>query len=192
MKFFIGDKEQRLSRRLCNGESAARQEFYNLYADYLSAICARYVADEDDLKDVFQDCMVSILTGIGRFEYRGAGSLQAWATRVAVNQSLTYLKTKKKNEMLLLDGDVAADAADDISEPPPISNVPPEELHRMVSQLPTGYRTVLNLYVFENKSHKEIAQLLGIKADTSASQLHRAKHQLAKMIKEYNSKRQPR
>ena len=70
-------------------------------------------------------------------------------------------------------------------EDPPVSNVPPDVLHRMICELPTGYRTVFNLYVFEDKSHKEIAELLGIKKDTSASQLSRAKNLLAKKIREY-------
>jgi RNA polymerase sigma-70 factor (ECF subfamily) len=38
----------------------------------------------------------------------------------------------------------------------------------------------------EGKSHQEIAALLGIRKDTSASQLHKAKRMLAKMIKKYN------
>jgi len=58
----------------------------------------------------------------------------------------------------------------------------------MLSRLPTGYRTVFNLYVFENRSHQEIADLLGIKENSSASQLHRAKNLLARMIREYNNK----
>ena len=57
----------------------------------------------------------------------------------------------------------------------------------MIRQLPEGYRTVLNLYVFEERSHKEIAVLLGIKESSSASQFHRAKNILAKKIKEYKS-----
>ena len=55
----------------------------------------------------------------------------------------------------------------------------------MIKELPDGYRTVFNLYVFEDKSHKEIASLLGIKEDSSASQLFRAKKILATRIKEY-------
>ena len=55
----------------------------------------------------------------------------------------------------------------------------------MISQLPDGYRTVFNLFAIEGKSHKEIAALLGIKADTSASQFFRAKNILAKQIDNY-------
>ena len=44
-----------------------------------------------------------------------------------------------------------------------------------------------NLYVIDDKNHKEIAQLLGIKENTSASQLHKAKSMLAQKIKHYRT-----
>ena len=56
---------------------------------------------------------------------------------------------------------------------------------KILAELPDGCRTVFNLYVFEEKSHKEIAEMLGIKVHSSTSQLHRAKNLLAKRIKEY-------
>ena len=58
----------------------------------------------------------------------------------------------------------------------------PDDIHRAIMQLPTGYRTVLNLYVFEDKSHKEIAQILGIKESSSASQLNRAKKMIRNIL----------
>ena len=81
-------------------------DFYALYADYLTGICARYVGNGDSLKDVLQDCLVNIITHVGEFEYRGAGSLQAWATKIAVNQSLKFLKEQKHGEFVTLEWDV--------------------------------------------------------------------------------------
>ena len=63
--------------------------------------------------------------------------------------------------------------------------VPPKVLAGMIKALPDGYRTVFNLFVFEKKSHKEIAQMLGIKENSSASQFFRARALLARQIKEY-------
>lgn len=188
MKLFVGDKEKRLVRRLRNGETAAIQDLYSLYADYLMGVCARYIADEEDLKDVFQDFFLRILTHIDAFAYRGAGSLQAWLTKIAVNEALKFLKMKHRHLFVRLDREPADEPeADD----PPIDDLPPEVLHRLVSELPTGYRTVFNLYVFENKSHQEIAALLGIRTDTSASQLHRAKNRLVEKIAHYRSSQHP-
>jgi RNA polymerase sigma-70 factor (ECF subfamily) len=68
--------------------------------------------------------------------------------------------------------------------------ISPDTLHQMISELSVGYRTVINLYVFEGYSHKQIADLLGITESTSASQLYFAKRILARRIKELtNNKR---
>ena len=172
-----------------DGEKSAAREFYSLYADYLAGICSRYIDDEDDLKDVFQDALIHIFTHIGNFQYRGAGSLQAWVSKVMVNQSLKFLRAKQRHEFVQLDEDVT-DVLDD--DEPPVSDIPPDVIQQMLSRLPVGYRTVLNLYVFEGMSHKEIASMLGIKENSSASQLHRAKRLLAQMIKQYYTNIPPR
>ncbi len=191
MNFFIGDKEKKLVKQLRHGNSTAMHDFYALYADYLTGICARYVGNGDSLKDVLQDCLVNIITHVGEFEYRGAGSLQAWATKIAVNQSLKFLKEQKHGEFVTLEWDVPdSEKYREDEEDPPISDIPPDVIHRFITELPTGYRTVFNLYVFENKSHQEIAATLGIKKDSSASQLHRAKSLLAKKIEQYNTSKQ--
>ena len=65
-----------------------------------------------------------------------------------------------------------------------MSGLTEEQLMNMIERLPPGYRIVFNLFVIEGKSHKEIAQILNIKPDTSASQFYKARNLLAKMIKE--------
>ena len=182
-------EEQRLVKRLQEGDKTAAREFYSLYADSLAGVCSRYITDEEDLKDVFQNALVHIFSHIADFEYRGVGSLQAWTTRVMVNESLRFLRTKKQHEIVQLDN-VAVDEIDD--DDPSISDIPPDTIRQMLSSLPTGYRTVLNLFFFEDMSHQEIAHLLGIKKDTSASQLHKAKKLLLKMIRKYKEDNPPR
>lgn len=177
-----GNEEQRLVKRLQEGDKSAAREFYARYAGCLAGVCARYIADEEDIKDVFQNAFAHIFSHIGEFEYRKEGSLEAWATKVMVNESLKFLRTRKRHELLPPDYDVVDESDDDLS----ISDIPPDIIRQMLSQLPTGYRTVLNLYVFEGKSHQEIARLLGIRKGSSASQFHKAKKMLAKMFKKYN------
>ena len=73
-------------------------------------------------------------------------------------------------------------------EEPDVGNIPEQVIQEMIKELPEGYRTVLNLYAFEEKSHKEISELLGISESTSASQLHRARSLLARKINDYKKK----
>ena len=188
---FIGNSdEQRLVKRLRNGDNGAMKEFYSQYAPYLKGVCSRYIPDKEDAKDVFQNALVRIITHITEFRYQGQGSLQAWAAKIMAHEAIRFLRDAKRHEMTVWNDDVMeVPEADD----PPIRDIPPEVIQQMVRQLPTGYRTVFNLYVFEDKSHEEIASLLGISVGTSSSQLHRAKNLLADMIKEYNdNKKQPR
>ena len=164
------------------------REFYARYADLLTAVCARYVANKEDVKDVFQDALVAIFSHVADFHYRGPGSLRAWATKIAVNESLRFLQASHRLELQQLRTDVRQPEPD--VDDPPISDVPPEVIHQMVSRLPVGYRTVFNLYVFEDHSHSDIAHLLGISKSTSTSQLHRAKQLLARMITDYLNHKQ--
>ena len=78
--------------------------------------------------------------------------------------------------------DVIPDTQD---EEPEIERIPPNVLTTMIAKLPTGYRMVLNLYVFEHCSHHEIANKLGIKESSSSSQLSRARQILTQMITDY-------
>lgn len=185
---FIGNEEQRLVKRLQEGDKTAAREFYARYGGSLAGVCVRYIADEEDVKDVIQNALVHIFSHITDFKYRGSGSLEAWVVRIAVNESLKFLRTKVQHELLQPDYDVIDDSEDD----PSVRDIPPDIIRQMLNRLPTGYRTVLNLYVFEGKSHQEIARLLGIKKDSSASQLLRAKSMLAQMIRKYNNNNNPR
>ena len=91
-----------------------------------------------------------------------------------------FLRNKKK--MLFVDDD--REIPDQAEEPPDPEAINADEVATAIQMLPDGYRTVFNLYAIEGKSHKEIAKILDIKPDTSASQYHRAKNMLAKILKE--------
>lgn len=171
--------EQAIITEIKKGNRLAMRTLYDQYSGYATAICLRYLADCDVVKDVLQDSFVKILTSVTQFEYRGEGSLKAWISRIVANQSLDYLK---KSSRFSFTDDIPQEMEDDV---PPIDDIPMEHLMRMIGELPVGYRTVLNLYVFEEKSHKEIAQLLGIKENSSASQFARAKKMLSKLMKDY-------
>lgn len=185
MRIFGKDKEQKIVQLFRRGDTSATDVLYAEYANYLTAVCARYISDDDDVKDVLQEAFIKIFTTIDTFDYRGSGSLKAWMGRIVVNESLQWLRQRKRSPFDRMEAE-PPDMPDDDPETDDLSS---DELTQLVRQLPEGYRAVLNLYVVEGKSHKEIAQLLGIKPDSSASQLHRAKNMLAHIIKDYKRHR---
>lgn len=175
------DNEQILLDLIKNNDHQAMHTLYCRYVRYLSAICSRYISLEDDIKDVLQDSFLKIFSSISSFNYRGSGSVKGWMAKIVLNETLKFVKrnyhfnfTELSNEEL-----------DIPDEMPSSENIPLPVIHQFIRELPDGYRAIFNLYVIEEKSHKEIAKLLGIKESTSASQLHRAKALLAKKIKNY-------
>ena len=166
---------------IVRGDISAKKYLYCQYAPYMTGVCARYITDREDVRDILQESFLKIFSSIESFEYRGPGSLKGWMTRIVVNESLKFLKRVCRFELIPLNEEIDEIAEDE----PDIDGIPLSELHAMIRELPIGYRTILNLFVFEEKSHKEIAKMLGIKENTSASQYHRAKNLLAEKIKKY-------
>lgn len=152
-----------------------------MFAPQAMAVACRYLPDADDAGDVLQESFIKIFSSIDHFVYRGEGSLRGWVLRIVANEALNLLR---RNAHMVFTDDVP-DMVDDDTDP---TIVPPDVLTTMIAHLPAGYRTVLNLYVFEQKSHKEIGTLLGIGESSSASQYLRAKRLLAKKIKEYKER----
>ncbi|WP_303014078.1 RNA polymerase sigma factor [uncultured Bacteroides sp.] len=176
-------EEQELSEQCRLGNNRARKELYEQYAGRLFAICLRYTGDRDTAQDLLHDGFIKIFDSFDKFTWRGEGSLRAWMERVMVNIALQYLR---KNDVMNQTAPLE-ELSDKYEEPEAadVEAIPQKILMRFIEELPAGYRTVFNLYTFEDKSHKEIAQILGINEKSSASQLFRAKSTLAKRVKEW-------
>lgn len=177
------DNEQHILEMFARGDNRAMDMLYAVYADYLTGVCSRYITQYDDLCDVLQEALVKVFTSISKFKYQGSGSLKAWLTRVVINEALMFLRNKKK--MLFVDDD--QEIPDQAEEPPAPDELDADNVAAAIQRLPDGYRAVFNLYAIEGKSHKEIAKILNIKPDTSASQYHRAKNMLARILKSQQS-----
>ena len=159
------------------------RRLYDRYSGYAMAVGLRYIPERDEVRDVLQDSFVKILTSIQQFNYQGEGSLKSWVSRIVSNRSIDYLREHQR--FMLVDN---IPEEPDESEEPDVGRVPPDVLMEMVGRLPANYRMVLNLFVYEQRSHREIAQVLGVRESTSSSLFFRARKMLARMIKEYLNK----
>lgn len=173
--------EEELTQRLKEGDNAARKALYERFAGVLLSLCQRYVGNREEAEDVLHDGFIQVFTsGILRFTWRGNGSLKAWLYRVFTNFSLNHLEAAKRLQMQ--DTEYLPDAPDDEEQPVSIDM---DVLHRLIEELPPGYRTVINLYLLEGWSHAEIAARLHITESTSASQYLRGKKLLKEKILHY-------
>lgn len=170
--------------RLKKGDKQLLGEFYDLYSPVLLAIAMRYTAVREDAEDVMHESLIKILRSLDKFNPRFSGSFEVWMRRITVNTSLNVLREKMKAQKIngweALAGEFEEDDPDR-SVPLP-EQLEPEKVIGLIGKLPAGYRMVLNLYVFENYTHKEIATELGISENTSKSQLSKARNLLRKMV----------
>ena len=140
------DTELELLKNILSGNVAAMKDFYTIYSGYLTTVCSRYVYDKDDMKDVLQESFIKIFKAITNFEYKGPGSLRAWSTRIVVNESLKFLKTREKLELVNKPIWDLPDMTED--EEPDFDEIPTSVVLEMIRSLPTGYRTVFTYYKF--------------------------------------------
>lgn len=160
----------------------AQKALYEKYAPVMMAVCMRYSREEERARDLLHDGFIRVFTQIG--SYRGKGSFEGWLRRIFVNLALEdYRKEKQKSRFMeeygIMHANVTESPEEDILD---IENIPRAEIFAMIRELPTGYRTVFNLFIFEEMSHKEIARSLGINEAASRSQFFRAKSILQKKI----------
>lgn len=183
------EKERQVFEKARDGDRKAVRQLYDRYSPFLAATCARFLPDKGDQKDVLQEGFVRIFSSLDKFDYRGEGSLKAWMRQIVVNECLKALRKRKRSVPIVFEDELRDDVEiDEDTGPPEVEKVPAAAIHEMIKELPEGYRAVFNLYVLEEKNHKEIAELLGITESTSASQLYRARMMLAKKIKDFLDK----
>jgi RNA polymerase sigma-70 factor (ECF subfamily) len=178
--------EEALIKKAIARDAGAVEALYDQYAPRLLSVCFRYCGNRDDAEDILHDGFIKIIQKIETFKIRSDGTLEAWMRRIMVNTALNFLRSRQK-EKNFVDIDPIVDKIDihdeEESDPEEIYlQVDRDKIMELICELPSGYRTVFNLYVFEQYGHREIAQLLGCSENTSKSQLSKARALLRKKM----------
>lgn len=161
-----------------NGDAVSQRKLYERYAGVMFGVCCRYVGDRSIAEDLLHDGFITVFTKIN--DFRGDGSFEGWCRRIFVNTALGYLRKRNplNNSVIVEEVRSLDNGQVDILE-----KMSGNELMAIISQLPDGYRTILNLYAVEGYSHKEIGEMLEISENTSRSQYSRARSKLMEMLR---------
>lgn len=139
----------------------------------------RITGEQTDAEDVLQDAFISAFQNLN--SYREDATFGAWLKRIVVNKALNHVQKNKKN-LMLAEQVKETGQQEWTEENEPIYSV--ETVKNAMSGLPSGFRTVLSLYLFEGYDHMEISEVLGITESTSKSQYKRAKDKLKTILKQ--------
>ncbi|MBQ9184549.1 MAG: sigma-70 family RNA polymerase sigma factor [Bacteroidales bacterium] len=161
------------------GDSAAKEALYNLYARRLFGLCRRYVDSSEVAGDLTHDAFIIIYSSIDRLQ--DPSKLEPWMSSIVRNIAFDFLE----KEGHLVHTDEVLDMEDVSDEPLPYPVPPFEELMKMIENLPEQYGKVFRLSVLEGLSHQEIGSILNIGEKSSSSNLFRARQLLQDIIRRY-------
>lgn len=159
-----------LVNECAKGNSKAQRALFDKFAPRMLAVCQRYLRNNQEAEDVLQDSFVKVFQKI--VDFKMEGSLEGWIRRIIVN---TALDTIRKNKKLLDEVQVEEVQYKVSFTDHQFEGMDVEQLMKLISDMPDGYRIVFNMFAIEGYSHKEIADTLGVTENTSKSQYSRAR-----------------
>lgn len=173
-----------LIERCKKGDRDALGELYEAYSPQMRSVCRRYVSDEQSLDDVLHDAFVIILTSFDRL--RDPRRAEQWMMSIVRNVASKFNEHQNRIPTTIPIEDInEAEVPEEDQDVKKVRGIPLEEVIQMVDKLPEGYGRIFRLSVFEGKSHREIAMMMGIEPHSSSSQLARAKKMLRSMVASY-------
>lgn len=155
----------------------AEKALFLRFAPKVLTVCRRYASQEAEAKDFMQECFILLYAKIHQFDAK-KGPFEGWMYRLCTNRVLELLR-KSKNQISMTFPETLPDVVMTQEE---FMTIPRPVILKAIQKLPSGYRQVFNLYVFDGWSHKQIGEALNIAETSSRSQLTRAKKQLQQLL----------
>ncbi len=172
------DKE--LLERFKNPESKnfAFNQLVRKYQEKIYWITRKMVVDHDDANDLTQNVFIKVWKNLDSF--KGTSQLYTWIYRIATNESLTFLKKKRRRFFVSV-----ADVENELSNKIDTShNIDGDEialkLEKAILTLPDKQRLVFNMKYFEELKYQQIAEI----TDTSIGSLKASYHHAVKKIEQ--------
>ena len=186
-------QEEELIRKALRGNQKALDQLFGRYSRALYPTALKLMGNPEDAEDALQDGLLSAFRNLRRFE--GRSQFSTWLTRIVINAALMRLRSKRAHPATSID----AESHPDGDEPAPAERIAdrapgPEEIYvqnevreifeRNLAGLSPTLRSALVLRDVEGLSTEEAAETLGVPEGTLKSQLHRARVQLATLLRD--------
>lgn len=167
-----------------NNDRKAQEQLYRLYSPKLFAACLKYSRNYTEAQDNLQDGFILIFKKIEQYSFKG--SFDGWLKRLMINNVLQQYRNK--TFLSLVNQDLPDNYEIEIDD----EDISMDYLLKIIQELPDKYRLVFNLFVFDDYSHAEIAEMLSINIGTSKSNLSRARVILKEKIEQHKNEENKR
>ena len=161
------------------GDKLGYELLYRQYAKAMFNTSLRIVNNRADAEDILQEAFIAAFK-LDQFDY--TSTFGAWLKRIVINKSIDFLRKRKLTVVDIDDVPTGHIISDDVFHDEEQLKLKVDEIKQAIIKLPSGYRTVLSLHLFEDYDYDEIAETLNISAVTVRTQYHRAKQKLLQLL----------
>ncbi|CAN5635221.1 RNA polymerase sigma factor [soil metagenome] len=173
------EREDELIKRCIEWDRKAQNALYNKFCAKMFKVCFQYSKTKEEAEDTFHEGFMKVFENLKHFA--NAGSLEGWIRRIMVNLAIEKYR-KNARLFVVVNIDENEELLKNYCDDDILSQIEANDLMKYIQNLPTAYKMVFNLYVFEGFKHMEIAEQLGITEGTSKSNLYEAKAILQRQI----------
>ena len=153
----------------------AQYKLHKLYYRKMLAVASKYSNGSSDIDDLVQESFISIYKNIHKFTGSTPSSIESWMRTIVKNKTLDLYRKNKNINMVELHDGFFSDEEQDSFYDMFIKDIP-----MLINSLSPQYKKVVTLYYLEEKSHQEIAKILGISVSSSKTNLLRSKIKMKK------------
>jgi RNA polymerase sigma-70 factor (ECF subfamily) len=174
------------------GREPAFRELIRRYERPVFSLVYRMVRDRELSEDLTQDTFIKVLTHIDK--YRSEFKFSSWLFKIANNVAIDHLR-RRQLDTVSMEGSPHATSTEIVEATSfelatqaetPLEEIEARELgseiERAISQLRPEYRACILLRHVEDKSYEEIAATLDLPLGTVKTYIHRARHELRKLL----------
>lgn len=151
-------------------------QYINKNQEKLYRLVFSYIKDEEQSLDVIQN---AILKALDNFEkLREEKYIETWIYRIAINESLKYIKKQKKEPIFnIQDYEISSEEFENKD----ITDI--MDLYKAIDSLKPKLKTVIILRFFEDKSLAEISKITNSNLSTVKTRLYKALKELKVKIR---------
>ncbi len=174
--------EADLLRRLRDpaAERMAFRELVKRYQERLYWVIRRMVHSHEDTNDLLQEVFIKVWKGLPSFN--GHSSLYTWLYRIAVNETLGFLRREKWRHLVRLNDPAQVARRRLRASVETDGEAVLQQLHEALLQLSPQQRAVFNLRYFDDLPFKEIAQIMGRSESTVKVHYHLARKKVEEIL----------
>ena len=184
--------EKKVVDRAKNGDMEACDELIQQYQERIYATIYHMISNHEDAADLAQITFIKAIRKIKNF--KGQSSFFTWLYRIAVNNTINFIRTKRKRVILSINQmDEEFDRGEEllglVSKETPQRDISRLELQGILNaamlKLSPNHRLVVTLHDVQGMPHEQIGEIMDCNTNTVRTRLHYARKQLQAHLSDY-------